>query len=496
MRVSRRTTLGLLAASGAVIAYGGYSWSRAGLSAQARPLRIPALDTGTVKEGVRTFDLRLERSTSRFFENTTTPTFGVNADYLGPTLKFRAGQKVQLSVHNNIGEATTLHWHGLHLPASADGGPHQVVENGASWHPSFEVKQHAATFWYHAHMVPETGFQVYHGLAGLILVEDERTGDFGLPQDYGVDDVPLILQDRRFGDDGSFDYVTSMHDRMMGMQGDTLLVNGTVNPFFVARTDTLRLRILNGSNARTYTLGFSDDRRFHLIASDGGLLERPIETDAVTLAPAERAEIIVDISDGRPVLLQSLTPAQGGMMGRGMMTMMMGGQTKFDVLEIRPDEGRKPALALPERLVALDVPDPTQAIRSRTFSLGMGMGMGMMMGRRAAAMTINGRSLDMNRIDETVRLGTQELWVIDNPTMLSHPFHIHDVQFRIVDRNGLPPRPAEAGLKDTVLVPSGERVRLLLQFADYADPDAPYMYHCHILEHEDAGMMGQFTVTS
>ena len=496
MGLSRRMTLGLLAAGGAVVAYGSYSWSRAGLAVSARPLRLPALDTGAIKDGVRTFDLRLERRTSQFFDNVPTPTFGINADYLGPTLKFRAGETVQLNVHNNMGEASTLHWHGMHLPASADGGPHQIIENGASWHPSFEVKQQAATFWYHSHMVPETGFQVYHGLAGLILVEDDRTGNFGLPQDHGVDDVPLILQDRRFGDDGSFEYLTSMHDRMMGMQGDILLVNGTVSPYFVAQTDTLRLRLLNGSNARVYTLGFSDNRRFHLIASDGGLLERPIETDVVVLAPAERAEIIVNVSDGKPVVLQSLTPAQGGMMGRGMMARMMGDQTGFDVLEIRPDEGRRPAVVLPERLAALATPDPTQAIRSRTFTLDMGMGMGMMMRRRGASMTINGRSMDMNRIDETVRLGTQELWVIDNPTMLAHPFHIHDVQFRIVDRNGVPPRPAEAGLKDTTLVPSGEQVRLLLQFADYADPDAPYMYHCHILEHEDAGMMGQFTVTS
>ena len=111
-------------------------------------------------------------------------------------------------------------------------------------------------------------------------------------------------------------------------------------------------------------------------------------------------------------------------------------------------------------------------------------------------MTINGRSMDMNRVDETVRIGTKEVWIIENPTMIPHPFHIHDVQFRILDRNGSPPLPGETGLKDTVVVPPRERVRLLLQFADYADPDRPYMYHCHNLEHEDAGMMGQFTVVS
>ncbi|VAW16513.1 Multicopper oxidase [hydrothermal vent metagenome] len=493
MRLTRRTALGLLAAGGAMAAYGGYSWSQAGLSASARPLQIPPLDTGVMSQGRRSFDLTLSKGTSRFVDDLITPTFGINGDYLGPTLKFTAGETVSLSVFNTIGEASTLHWHGFHLPASADGGPHQVIGNDASWYPSFEVKQNAGTFWYHSHMVPRTGYQVYHGLAGLILVEDERAGNLGLPQDYGVDDIPLVLQDRRFRDNGSLEYATAMPDRMMGMFGNTLLVNGTINAYFAARTDTLRLRILNGSNARMYTLAFSDGRSFHQIASDGGLLESPVRTNAITLGPAERAEIIVDVSDGRPVILQSTTPSQGG----GMMNMMMADRTSFDVLEIRPDEGRKNATVLPERLVTLETPDPAAAVRTRKFTLGMGMGMGMgMMGGGGGEMTINGRSMDMNRIDEVVRVGTEEIWIIDNPTMLTHPFHIHDVQFRILDRNGSPPSPAEAGLKDTVVVPPGEQARLLLQFADYTDPDSPYMYHCHNLEHEDAGMMGQFTVVA
>ncbi len=490
MKLTRRSALGLLATGGGAIALGSYSWSRGGFFGPSRPLAIPPLVEGSKQESIHNYDLQLGRHVSQFIDGVNTPTFGINGTYLGPTLKMTAGSRVRINVHNNIGEPSTLHWHGMHLPAKSDGGPHQVIENGASWHPEFDVKQHASTFWYHSHMVPRTGFQVYHGLAGMIIVEDDNASGLEIPQDYGVDDVPLILQDRRFSADGAFEYLTSMPDRMMGMKGDTLLVNGTVNPHFVARTNSLRLRVLNGSNSRFYTLAFDDKRRFHQIASDGGLLEKPYETDAITLAPAERAEIVVDLSNGRTTKLLSSTASQGGMMGGGMMNMMMGGSESFEVLEIRPDQERKRSITLPTRLAKFETPDPAKAVRTRTFTLDMGMMMG------GGAMTINGRSMDMDRIDETVRLGTQEIWQIDNPSMMAHPFHVHDVQFRILDRNGVTPDPGELGYKDTVLINRNERVRLLLEFADYADPAIPYMFHCHILEHEDAGMMGQFIVVS
>ncbi len=500
MKISRRSALGLLSLGGATLSYGYPGWAHStskkhGTHAEpARPLAIPALDSGVVKNGVRNFDLNMQKGVSQFFDGQDTLTYGINGTYLAPTLKMRDGETVRMNVKNNIGRASTLHWHGMHLPARMDGGPHQVVENGASWSPEFEVKQNASTFWYHSHMVPETGFQVYHGLAGMIVVEDERAGNLGLPDTYGVDDIPLVLQDRRFGPEGNFEYLTSMPDRVHGMKGGTLLVNGTVNPYFEARSDTLRFRILNGSNSRFYTLAFSDKRRFQQIASDGGLLETPYETNNITLGPAERAEIIVDVSDGKPVMLQSTTPDQdggGGMSGGGMM---MGDMVSdFDVLEIRPDQNRSKAMIIPPRLMTLAVPDPQVAVKTRTFTLGMGMGMGMMMGL-SQEMTINNKAMKLDRIDVVARVGTSEVWVIDNPTPMPHPIHIHDVQFRILDRDGKPPHAGERGLKDTVVVNSRERVRVLLNFTDYTDPDRPYMYHCHILEHEDAGMMGQFTV--
>lgn len=495
--ISRRTALTGLLLSSAGLASAGVLSSRdarrwifglPAFGAEPKPLAIPKGLTGEVRDGVRIYALGLQRGISQFFDGVETPTLGINGAYLGPTLKMRTGELVRMNVTNRIGEPSTLHWHGFHLPASVDGGPHQVIADGATWSPQFAVKQRASMFWYHSHMVPRTGPQVYRGLAGLIYVDDDETARLDLPSDYGVDDIPLVLQDRAFDNNGSLIYSTSMPSVMMGMRGNVLLVNGTVRPYFEANTSKLRLRILNGSNARFYTIGFADGRTFQQIGTDGGLLERPFETSRITLAPAERTQIVVDLDDGRPAVLRTFATPNAGMMGG-----MMGDDLSFDVLDIRPSAQRRKSVRLPDRLVSLDRPDPSRAVGTRRFVLQMGMS-GMTMG--GGSFTINGKAMDMNRIDESVRVGTTEIWQIENTSMMSHPFHIHDVQFRILDRNGAPPPPGEMGLKDTVVVAPNERVRLLVDFADYADPDSPYMYHCHILEHEDAGMMGQFVVTA
>src|SRR3546814_800225 len=209
-----------------------------------------------------------------------------------------AGETVRINVTNRLTEPATLHWHGFHLPASADGGPHQPIEPGETWSPSFEVKQRASLFWYHSHTHRQTGPQVCHGLAGPIYVRDEASERLDLPNDYGIDDIPLIIQDRAFNTDGSFAYSTSMMNLMMGVTGDTLLVNGTIAPVFEAKSERLRLRLLNASNARFYRFGFDDGRRFHQIASDGGLLPQPHQPSSIELAPAERPELLVDVSDG------------------------------------------------------------------------------------------------------------------------------------------------------------------------------------------------------
>ncbi len=470
-------------------------------------LAIPALLGGTMRDGVRVFDLRAQRGVHEFFKGVQTDTLGINGNFLGPTMRLRIGERVRFNVTNNIGEPTTMHWHGIHIPARFDGGPHQIIADGDTWSPEFEVKQLPATCWYHSHMFHKTGEQVWKGLAGVMILEDEVSDALELPRDYGVDDIPLVLQDRIFNRDGSLSYNPSMHNIMMGMKGDTAMVNGTIAPYFEARTGKIRLRLLNGSNARFFNLGFDDEREFHQIATDGSFLEKPLKTRRVRLGPGERAEIIVDVSGAKPFILRSYPFAgSGGVMGTvrrgfGMMRNMMGGgmmgddNRRFDFLQIRPAKSLASSPELPAKLVDLPQLEEASAVRTRKFVMEMRMGPAMMMGG-GAPMSINGKAMDIKRVDEVVKLGDTEIWEISNASPQPHPFHIHDIQFLILDRDGKPPLAGERGFKDTVIVDHNETVRVIARFEDYADPDNPYMYHCHILEHEDAGMMGQFIVTS
>ena len=317
----------------------------------------------------------------------------------------------------------------------------------------------------------------------------KRTRD--LPSEYGVDDIPLIVQDRVLDNSGKLLYPQNMHAQMMGVRGDRLYVNGTQNAVFDARP-LLRLRILNGSNARFYDFSLSGGQTMELIASDGGLLIARMQS-ARSACTGERAQILVDLSEGRPLSLVATSPDNSmGMMGGDGGGMMGGGMGRrrddarmdepFRALDIRP-AGSSPRRILPPQLAALPALNPSLAVRTRRFVLDMGM--------RGGGMSITGASMDMNVINERVPVGP---WAIcEMPTsMMAH--HIHNVQFRVIDRDGRAPPPLETSLKDTVIVNPREQVRLLLRFEEHTDPDLPYMYHCHILEHEDAGMMGQFVV--
>ena len=466
--------------------------------AGANPLAIPELNQGIVEQGERVFRLSISAGQKEFVPGVVSPTIGINAPYLGPTLEMRRGERVRLHVDNGLDDGATVHWHGFELPAAADGGPHQLIRPGARWSPSFEVRQRASLYWYHSHLHRGTGPQVYAGLAAPIYVRDDEEDALDLPSEYGVDDIPLIVQDRVLDNSGKLLYPQNMHAQMMGVRGDRLYVNGTQNAVFDARTGQLRLRILNGSNARFYDFSLSGGQTMELIASDGGLLDRPHAVRSLRLAPGERAQILVDLSEGRPLSLLATSPDNsmgmmgngGGMMGGGMMGRRRDdAQTDepFRILDIRPS-GSSPRRNLPPQLAALPALDPSLAVRTRRFVLDMGM--------MGGGMSINGASMDMNVINERVPVGQWEIWEIANASMMAHPFHIHNVQFRVIDRDGHAPPPLETGFKDTVIVNPREQVRVLLRFEEHSDPDTPYMYHCHILEHEDAGMMGQFVVVN
>lgn len=464
----------------------------------ANPLAIPPLDEGRAEGGIQVFDLRIAKGTTEFFSGTKTDTYGINADYLGPVLSLQQGKTVRLNVTNDLDQKATLHWHGFELPAWCDGGPHQMIDPGQTWSPEFPVRQRAGSYWYHGHRMGHTGEHVWMGMAGMIRVRDAESDVLGLPSTYGVDDFSIALQDRWFNRRGQLDYAPSMHDEMMGMTGNTPLANGTMNAFAQVPTGLVRLRLLNGSNASFYNLGFDDGAAFWQIATDGGLLTAPVRRNALLIAPGERTEIIIDMSDGQTRTLGAdLTPIEGGMgMGGGMMGMGRGGARGFAFVQLRPT-GQPGTGSLPDRLSDLAPANAPDGAPVRRFVLEMnGMGPAAMARRLlgGSPFTINGASMDMAVVNEIVPVNTTEIWEVENTSPMAHPFHVHNTQFRILTRAGQPPEAGEAGLKDTVVVWGGQTVRLAVRFEDNTDADRPYMYHCHILEHEDAGMMGQFTV--
>lgn len=478
--------------------------------AAGNPLQLLPVDEGELRDGVRHFSLEVQRGRTAFHSGQPTDTLGINRSYLGPTLRMRRGDQVRINVSNRMGQPTTLHWHGLHVPQEADGGPHSVIEDGAEWQAAFDVRQAAGTFWYHSHMLHQTGEQVYRGLAGMLLVDDEESGALDLPSEHGVDDIPLVVQDRLFDGDGNLRYMNNFESMMIGMFGDTMVVNGTVDPVFEARRQRLRFRILNASNARQLKLAFSDGRPFQVIAGDGGLLPEPVELTDMLLTPAERVEIVVDVSDGQPVRLMNLASPMDFPEFRGALSQMMRSMNTetMTILSIVPAPALESSPELPASLVEVPPLTASQAVQHRTMWLNMGYGprsgenRGPGLGNRngfggghgGGNFGINGRAMDPDYINERVPLGSTEIWTIENRTPMMHPFHIHGGLFRVLDRNGNPPPAHEAGYKDTVRIDARQTVSVIMSFTDYAHETIPFMFHCHTLEHEDRGMMGQFLV--
>lgn len=487
--MDRRSFLKLSALTGVATVVPYYLWRGGGAFAAPAlldtPVAIPPLLDGRLEGGQRKYDLTLQPGQREFFTGFQTPTIGINGPFLGPVLRARRGESLAINVSNRLNEESTLHWHGLRLPGEMDGGPHQVIAPGATWSPQFEIHQPASTQWFHSHAWHRTGAQVYQGLAGLFYIDDDLSAALDLPNEYGVDDIPLVLQDRSFNSDGSFRYVDNMHQRMSGMLGDVTLVNGTVGARLRALRNRLRLRLLNGSNARIYNLSFSDGRMFHQIATDGGLLAAPVTLNQLRLAPGERAELVVYIDGDDNVLLRH-TPLRRRIPMR-TPRLARGDAESFDILGISGTVNWPTRAGLPDRLVPGKELKPESGVATRRFVLNT---------RMMAGSTINGRQMDLQRIDHRVRLGEIEIWEFENRSPMPHPMHVHGVQFQIISRNSAPPSANERGLKDTVLVDPDETVRLIARFEDRADEQHPFMFHCHNLEHEDAGMMGQFSVTT
>lgn len=485
MKLTRRSFLTATTLAGGVALAGPFAWRLAN-AAEPRELKIPELIDA--RHHGQSVSLRVQPGKTSFFPGRESETLGYNGSYLGPTLRVHRGDDVEVAVTNALSEDTTVHWHGLLIPGELDGGPHQTIPTGATWQPVLPIRQPAATLWYHSHAHGRTAEQVYAGLAGLMIVTDDEEKALELPSEYGVDDIPLIMQDRQF-ENGSLVLPQGMRTRMHGRRGDTLMVNGTINPFARVPARLVRLRLVNGANARFFDLAFTDGRPFHWMASEGGLLERPVELRSLRLAPGERAEILVDFSDGLPVTLATGPDSNVPRMRMMERTADLTGGERDAVVRFEPQGAETSVVKVPEQLLTHERLDPSTAIRRRRFE--MTMGMGSMMGSGSGGFGINGRSFDIGRVDERVGLGDTEIWEVSG-AMMAHPFHIHGVHFTVLSRNGSSPDIRDQGLRDTIV--AQEPVELLVQFLQPAE-NAPFMYHCHILEHENNGMMGQFSVS-
>jgi len=448
----------------------------------------------------------------------TTPMLRYNNQELPPVIKAKRGQEMTLNLNNGLSEDTTIHWHGFKIPGDQDGNPDRPVAAGTNMTYSFTMDQQASPLWFHPHPDMKTASQVYKGLAGLFLLSDSITDGLEANNQLptGENDIPVIVQDRQFA--GAVTDATRAlvyNENTMGTLGDTVLVNGVQLPKLAVPRHKVRLRLFNLSNARTYKFALSNGAPFKQIGTDGGLLAAPLEVSSVTLGAAERASIVIDFStfeDGEKVMLisQSFTrdhmdftmSSMGGGMGGGMggadTTRFFNGAVldimRFDVTENNvADPVATLYTALPTNAdVNSDVNVRLTETDAETIELTMTLDRTLSRTAGSPIFVFNGQKFDLNRIDQFITKNAKQIVSIRNVSPMPHPFHIHALQWQIIDRNGVAATGADLGWVDTILVNPGETVRIIGQFEEINTGD--YMFHCHILEHEDSGMMGFFRV--
>ncbi len=453
-------------------------------NAQYNTLFIPDTLSGT------TFNLTAKDTIKQMIPGNQTVTAGINGNWWGPTMMWNKGDVVHINLTNRLQDSTTMHWHGMHLPAVMDGGPHQIVPPSTIWQPYWQVTNNAGLYWYHPHLHEMTEEQISSGLGGLIIVRDNIESALPLPRKYGIDDIPLVLTDRRFNTSNQIEVVP---------YGDTMIVNGTIRPQTNAPAQVVRFRILNGATERSYNLGFSDNRTFYVITSDGGLLNAPVALTRYLLSAGERIEILVNFTGQagtnvnlmayNSVLAQNIPG--GDVFPPGTPFYNYLARKDFNIVRFNVTaQTSNPITTIPSSLTTNVFPNESSSNITRALTISDTN----IAGNPGVSFVINHKLFDMSYNNYNVPLNNTEIWQITSTSGFAHPFHIHDVEFHILTRNGSAPPAAESGWKDVVLVKSGETVRFIAKFEDYADSLHPFMYHCHIALHEDDGMMGQFVV--
>lgn len=438
-------------------------------------LVIPELLEGTTTGGTTTFTLAAQTGSAEVLSGVTSTTAGYNQSFLGPTLKWTTGDTVLLDITNSLDEDTSVHFHGAHVPPKMDGGPQSAFAAGTTWSPTFTVLDEAKTLWYHPHALGTTAKQAVHGLAGMIIVADDSATSAALPSDYGVDDIPLVFQCLAVDSAGDIKYNRS------GYLGSGLsfpvLVNGTnvddTTLGFTATKTRNRFRALNASPSDIITLQRSDGGTLTQIATEQGYLMEATEVAGIRLVAGARAEFVMDVTED--VTLEAVITTgwiRGGSGTYEFLTVSAGGTDT-------PDD-------LPSTLNTIERYD-TSGFTARTITLS----------NTGATMRINGSAgltmASMAMISTT--LGAKEIWTITNASQLEHSFHLHDVPYQLISINGEAPAGVDLGWRDTYEVVGGGTIVIAMEFTDFADDTYMYMLHCHLLQHEDDGMMASLMVT-
>lgn len=485
----------------------------------ALPRPSVAVPTSGTAGGIATYTLSLTQVRQKLHRDLPLTTFwGYGGSYPGPTIEASVGNPVTVLWRNDLRDSTgalltrhylpvdscmagpdvagssartTVHLHGGHVPPESDGYPELTMLPGEAQTFHYPNIQTAATLWYHDHAMGITRLNVMMGLAGFYLIRDAAEAALNLPA--GVYEVPLAIQDRTLQADGRIAYPTVWREMYFG---DKAVVNGKVWPYLNVDRGQYRFRMLNGSNSRVYTLHLSNGAPFVQIGSDGGLLTAPIPRDSVTLAPGERADVVVDFglyAPGTEILLTNSAPAPFPI-ADGVAPALP------NIMKFVVQAASGHTAPVPGTLASVPRIPPGESVQTRDFMLARSPAPSPCGGQY---WTINGKSFD--EVTEFPVLGTTEIWRFINMSEVTHPMHLHLVEFQVLDRQkfvmsgdsiglvGSPtPAPAyEAGWKDTAPVAPNEILRVIARFEDFA---GRYPYHCHILEHEDHEMMRQFQV--
>ena len=444
-------------------------------AATDRILTVPELLEGTTADGTTTYTLAARTGTAEVISGVTSSTAGYNQSFLGPTLKWTKGDTVLLNITNSLTEDTSVHFHGAHVPPRMDGGPQNAFSTGTVWSPTFTVMDEAKTLWYHPHALGTTAKQATHGLAGMIIVEDDSTTSAALPGEYGVDDIPLIFQCLAVDSAGDIKY--DQKGYLSSGLSFPLLVNGenvddTTLGFSAARTRN-RFRALNASPSDIITLQRSDGGTLTQIATEQGYLTEATEVTSIRLVAGARAEFVMDVT--ADVTLEAVVTTGW----------IRGGSGTYEFLTVRAGGTDTPD-DLPSTLNTIERYD-TSGFTARTITLS----------NTGATMKINGSAgLTMSSMAMiSTTLGAKEIWTITNASQLEHSFHLHDVPYQLISINGEAPTGVDLGWRDTYEVVGGGTLVIAMEFTDFADDTYMYMLHCHLLQHEDQGMMASLMVT-